>query len=222
MHKIIFIYLYTFYENVFTNTPNTRCFSIVHYHKMLEIKKNVPLFSLGPRLSTWHCSHLMLSVGACYCMALNSLQYADVPLRNCSLTPATDRYLLPVLRSAANPPHAATAVDRWDRRTHMLPWHRCCEQRQTFSCHCTVVCCSQGTGARARSASCCDPRDEIDADLLEMVTLKGKKGKRSIAVRKKPHRYGNSRAIWDHTVLPATRQRWHSRLYPSRSWCVLD
>ena len=33
------------------------------------------------------------------------------------------------------------------------------------------------------------------------------KGKRSIAVRKKPHRYGNSRAIWDHTVLPATRQR---------------
>jgi len=36
---------------------------------------------------------------------------------------------------------------------------------------------------------------------------KGKgKGKRSIAVRKKPHRYGNSRAIWDHTVLPATRK----------------
>ena len=31
------------------------------------------------------------------------------------------------------------------------------------------------------------------------------KGKRSIAVRKKPHRYGNSRAIWDHTVLPATQ-----------------
>jgi len=22
-----------------------------------------------------------------------------------------------------------------------------------------------------------------------------------------PHRYGNSRAVWDHTVLPATRQR---------------
>ena len=44
------------------------------------------------------------------------------------------------------------------------------------------------------------------------------KGKRSIAVRKKPHRYGNSHVIWDHTVLPATRQRWHSRLYPSRSW----
>jgi len=26
------------------------------------------------------------------------------------------------------------------------------------------------------------------------------------------HRYGNSHAIWDHAVLPATRQRWHSRL----------
>ena len=24
--------------------------------------------------------------------------------------------------------------------------------------------------------------------------------------------------LWDHTVLPATRQRWHSRLYPSHSW----
>ena len=38
------------------------------------------------------------------------------------------------------------------------------------------------------------------------VNGKGK-GKRSISVRKKPHSYGNSRAIWDHTVLPATRQR---------------
>ena len=35
---------------------------------------------------------------------------------------------------------------------------------------------------------------------------------------KLPRRYGNSHAIWDHTVLPATRQRWHSRLYLSRSW----
>ena len=34
---------------------------------------------------------------------------------------------------------------------------------------------------------------------------------------KLPHRYGNSHATWDNTVLPATRQRWHSRPYPSRS-----
>jgi len=56
--------------------------------------------------------------------------------------------------------------------------------------------------------------------LLRANSEKGK-GKRSIAVRKKPHRYGNSHATWDHTVLPgipATRQQWHSRLYPSRSW----
>ena len=37
-----------------------------------------------------------------------------------------------------------------------------------------------------------------------------------------PHRYGNSGAIWDHTVLPATRQRWHSRHCPSQLRLVLD
>jgi len=40
----------------------------------------------------------------------------------------------------------------------------------------------------------------------------------SIAVCKTPHCYGNSHAEWDHTVLPATRQRWHSWPYPRRSW----
>jgi len=44
------------------------------------------------------------------------------------------------------------------------------------------------------------------------------KRSRPIAVRNTPHRYGNSHAIQDHTVLPATRQSWHSRPYPSRSW----
>ena len=33
-----------------------------------------------------------------------------------------------------------------------------------------------------------------------------------------PHHYGNSHAIWDHTVLPATRQMWRFRLYPNQSW----
>jgi len=33
-----------------------------------------------------------------------------------------------------------------------------------------------------------------------------------------PHSYGNSHAICDHTVSPATRQRRHSRLYSTRSW----
>jgi len=31
--------------------------------------------------------------------------------------------------------------------------------------------------------------------------------KPDIAVRNKPRHYGNSHAIWDHTVLPATRQK---------------
>ena len=44
------------------------------------------------------------------------------------------------------------------------------------------------------------------APQVPLLVGKGK-GKRSIAVRKKPNRYENSRAIWDHTVLPATRQR---------------
>jgi len=47
--------------------------------------------------------------------------------------------------------------------------------------------------------------------------MKGKVRKRiAVCAIQAPHHYGNSRTIWDHTVLPATRQRWHSRLYPSQ------
>jgi len=42
------------------------------------------------------------------------------------------------------------------------------------------------------------------------VKSKGK-GKQSIAVSYQPQRSGNSHAMWDHAVLPATQQRWHSR-----------
>ena len=37
--------------------------------------------------------------------------------------------------------------------------------------------------------------------------------KLSIEVCNQPHYYRNSHVIRDHTVLPATRQRWHSLLY---------
>ena len=37
-----------------------------------------------------------------------------------------------------------------------------------------------------------------------------------MAVCNKRHRYGNSHAVRDHTVLPATRQMLHSRLCPSQ------
>ena len=62
-------------------------------------------FSLIPQLSAWHCPHLLLSA---------------VLRRRCCWAPepAIDRYLLSAGRSAANPPHAAAAVDRWaGRRT---------------------------------------------------------------------------------------------------------
>ena len=54
------------------------------------------------------------------------------------------------------------------------------------------------------------PLNRLCGFLSKQVNCEGKgngKGKQSIAVRKKPYRYGNSHAIWDHTVLPATRQR---------------
>ena len=48
----------------------------------------------------------------------------------------------------------------------------------------------------------------ISACIVLWWQSRGKgKDKRSIAVRNTPHRYGNSHAIWDHTVLPATWQR---------------
>jgi len=50
----------------------------------------------------------------------------------------------------------------------------------------------------------------------------GSKVKYSIRQSNLPYRYGNSLAIQDRTALPATRQRWHSRLYPSRSWYSIE
>jgi len=50
---------------------------------------------------------------------------------------------------------------------------------------------------------------ETEDDLIKRLNEwkdkgKGKgKGKKCIAVHKQPHHYGNSRAIWDHRVLPA-------------------
>jgi len=51
------------------------------------------MFSLAPQLSTRHCSRLLLSA------------VLRLPID-----------LLPERRSAANPPHAAAAVDRRDRQ----------------------------------------------------------------------------------------------------------
>ena len=61
---------------------------------------NKSALSLVPRLSTWHCPHLLLS--------------AMLRRRCCwAPAPAVDRHLLLFERSAAN----AAAVDWWERRT---------------------------------------------------------------------------------------------------------
>jgi len=71
-------------------------------------------------------------------------------------------------------------------------------------------------------------RSKADMSQLNLYrtepTTKSAKVKADIAVRNVtlPRRYGNSRAIWDHTMLPATQQRWRSRRYPSRSWHSRD
>ena len=56
---------------------------------------------------------------------------------------------------------------------------------------------------------------------LSKLRKVNKWNKRGIAAREgdatRPYRYGNSHATWDHTVLPAARQRWHSRPYPSEA-----
>jgi len=72
----------------------------------------------------------------------------------------------------------------------------------------------------ARSLASCIPRSSKDrlSWMFFMQVVRGRPGGRlrwsntNIAVAELLHRYGNSHAIWDHTVLPATRQRWHSRL----------
>ena len=58
-------------------------------------------------LSTRHYLQLLLSAVAC----------STAP----TALAAIDRYFLPAGRSAANPPAAVAAVDRWDRRTDARP-----------------------------------------------------------------------------------------------------
>ena len=88
--------------------------SLIYNQFLLKAYANKSAFSLVPRLSTWHCPHLLLSA---------------VLRRRCCWTPAPkaiDWYLLPTGRSAANGPATAGAVDLWDRRTDARPLHRPC------------------------------------------------------------------------------------------------
>jgi len=63
--------------------------------RVLEILRNKSVFGFQRQQTTWHCLQLLLSADRA----------------------ANDRYLLAAEPTTANPPHAAAAVDRWDRQT---------------------------------------------------------------------------------------------------------
>ena len=71
------------------------------------------VFSLLHWLSIWRSLHLLSSAIAC-CGAVAAKRRCLLH-GACSMLTATDRYLLPTGRSAANPLYAADDVDRWDR-----------------------------------------------------------------------------------------------------------
>ena len=77
------------------------------------------------RLETWHCSHLLLTA-----VLLWIIWIERRPRLMQTRRAAIDRYRQPAGPTAANPPHAAAAVDRWDRqtdgRTDARQFHRPC------------------------------------------------------------------------------------------------
>jgi len=93
-------------------TPNQQCQStegITNYfisNNTIIVNVNVCVnVSLVPRLPAGHCPYLLLNA---------------VLRRSCCWAPAPPLPIdisCPRGRSATNPPHAAAAVDRWDRRT---------------------------------------------------------------------------------------------------------
>jgi len=62
-----------------------------------------------------------------------------------------------------------------------------------------------------------EPQTILDRNKSKVKVKKGISSSRTL-----PHRYRKSHTIWDHTVLPAIRQRWLSCLYPSRSWYSIE
>jgi len=54
------------------------------------------------------------------------------------------------------------------------------------------------------------------------VLAKGERKCIAVCARSRRHCYGSLPAIWDHTELPVTWQRQHSRPNSSRDWPVLD
>ena len=66
-----------------------------------------------------------------------------------------------------------------------------------------------------------EPHIRSSPNFLCMLPGKGKGKVVYSSSRKLPTATGTHVPHWNHTVLPATRQRWHSCLYPSRSWYLI-
>jgi len=73
-----------------------------------DIAFNVSVFSLGPRLSPWHCPQLLL---------LSAVLRPRAAVGRPASAAVGDNYLLPARRSAANPP----SNDGTDGRTEGQP-----------------------------------------------------------------------------------------------------
>jgi len=101
----------------------------------------------------------------------------------------------------------------WNSKIHLsVPWQSCLGYRHAgclqFSHHRPSEMC--GLRKYLPSSNCHRRGAYRLATPRAIPCLHNKrqgKGKRSIAVRNMPHSYKDSRAICDHTVLPATRQK---------------
>ena len=85
----------------------------------------------------------------------------------------------------------------------LLLWVCCCVFFSPLSCKCVSVCFSSPI-ARFENSKRRNCFTKWIVNVWNSLPQKSK-SKRNIAVSDSPHRYGNSHAIWDHTVLPATR-----------------
>jgi len=122
----------------------------------------------------------------------------------------------PLKRSRPSVPHATNCcccwcVESWRSVFHGHDRCRCWERASSWCCD----------WPRRRNQFTVGPRHSRQPlDNRRSVCVSVCMFNTNIAVRwpKSPlYCYWNSRAIWDHTVLPATWQRWHSSLYPSQS-----
>ena len=122
--------------------------------------QNKTVFSFLRQLTTWHCSHLLP----------NAVLLCAVMQRRPTAA-AVDRYRLPSGPAAANPPYAAVAVARWNRKGGQLTDKRTESDRQTDTVPlqrpCRILCGSRVDKIYLKSYN-------ISADLLRLSNFTSK------------------------------------------------